>query len=120
MALFGTSRKPRKFNYNPIYHDPRKTALQRRTEKIRDELIANGELEPTEEDLARHERVKENESHEERLRDKLHQSLRRNTTHLCNQETRGKAGRGRTDEVFRILILLTVLGIVIWFLYYRG
>lgn len=119
MALFAKTNKPRKFHYTPIYHDPRKAALQRRTEEIRDELIDQGELEATEEDLKRREKQQESQRAEERIRDKMHSAFRHGMSHLPAQESKGKAGSGRRDEFFRLIIMLVLLGLVVWFLYFR-
>lgn len=49
----------------------------------------------------------------------IHKGLRRTMTHLPRQESKGKAGSGRMNELFRLLIFLLLLLAVIWFLYYR-
>lgn len=83
-------------------------------------MIENGELEATPEDLQRiKEQEKEGILFDEHIRDKMHKSFRREMTHLTRQESRGKAGSGRKDEFFRIILLLVLLGIVVWFLYFR-
>lgn len=119
MALFGNTNKPRQFNYQPIYHDPRKASLKKRTDDIRDELIGKGELEPTSEDIERRNKQNIDGDTEDAVRSKIHRSLRHTMSHLPAQEKKGKAGANRKDEFFRIVVMLILIALVVWYLYFR-
>ncbi|KXB35946.1 hypothetical protein HMPREF1869_00840 [Bacteroidales bacterium KA00251] len=49
----------------------------------------------------------------------MHSAFRHGMSHLPAQESKGKAGSGRRDEFFRLIIMLVLLGLVVWFLYFR-
>ena len=42
-----------------------------------------------------------------------------NMRHLSQQEEKGISGRGRINEILKILLVLLVLGVLVWFLYYK-
>ncbi|MDO4723038.1 MAG: hypothetical protein Q4A57_07315 [Porphyromonas circumdentaria] len=58
-------------------------------------------------------------SRKERFAEELHSSLTQNMSHLSRQEERGISGMNRWNEILKILVLLLLLGVVIWYLFYR-
>lgn len=100
-------RKPRKFSHPLIYTDVRKERLEKRIAEIRRQMIEDGELEPTEEDLKeninkRHQEAEEN----------IRGSFIEGTTHLQNKRSKENSN-DRLQKVVKICIfLLAAIAIV--------
>ena len=116
MALFYRPRRPFRPKHTPISYDARKYALRPRRERIREQLIEDGELPGQNKQKLNPKEVAEAE---ERFAEELRDTMRNSMTHLPKQEEKGKSGTGRWSEFLRILLMLLLLGLIIWLLYYR-
>lgn len=113
---FYKQRRPRGFEHKPIYWDPRKEELNKRVERIKRELIANGEIEGELEEattetqdelpLATH-----SEAREERIRG----AFRHGTEHLMRQHQRGIDSEERAKRMIKLMLVLLGLGFVLWY-----
>ncbi len=83
-------------------------------------MIRSGELLPEEEDTPSHsEQEESNIERKERFAQEIHQAMTQNMSHLTRQEERGISGVNRWNEILKILVVLLLLGVLIWFLFYR-
>lgn len=83
-------------------------------------MIRNGELPPDEEETDVTEMDEEDTSaRKERFAEEIHDALTQNMTHLSRQEEKGISGLNRWNEVLKILVVLLLLGVLIWYLFYR-
>lgn len=135
MALFFfyNNQRSRRFEHKPIYWNKEREALEDRVARIRKELEEKGEISPDKEldlyntetllgkQIAEHQAQKEmqTEEHRTHFADELHSSMLQNMRHLSQQEEKGISGSGRLNEVLKILVVLLVLGVLVWFLYYK-
>lgn len=82
-------------------------------------MIADGELEDDSfNDLSEENQIAD-DLRKNLFADDLHQSLIQNMRHLSKQEEKGISGMNRWNEIFKILLVLCLLGVFIWFLFYR-
>lgn len=68
--------------------------------------------------IERQECVKSEEQHTQ-FSEEFRASMLQNMSHLNQQEQKGISGSGRINEILKILVVLLVLGVVVWYLYYR-
>ncbi|MDR0349253.1 MAG: hypothetical protein LBH90_07160 [Tannerella sp.] len=101
MAMFSfyNMRKPRQFDHKPIYWDPRKEALEERIRKVKREL---GE---TEENL-------------ENYKPSIKGTFIEGTTHLKKSKAKGEGIRERVYKNMRLILILSVLAVIFWYLFY--
>ncbi len=132
MALFFFNNKRiRKFEHKPIYWNPEREALEDRVARIRKELEESGEIDTNKKVelynsetllgkqlIERQECVKSEEQHTQ-FSEEFRASMLQNMSHLSQQEQKGISGSGRINEILKILVVLLVLGVVVWYLYYR-
>ncbi len=99
MALFSfyNVRKPRQFEHKPIYYNPRKEALEERERKIKREL---GLEEP-----------------EQDFKPSIKGTFVEGTSHLKKSYNKGDNARSRTYKNVRLIVLLSLLGAILWFLF---
>lgn len=94
MSIFST-RKPRRFERQPYFSNPRRDALEARIRKVKRELGQLGE---------------EDFNAEESIRG----SFVGQTTHLRRRKE--SDGGGKSNRNVKILVWLIVLAVVFWFL----
>lgn len=101
MALFSfyNMRKPRKFNHQPIYWDPRKEELEERKRKIRREMGL--------------EKVDEN------YKPQVKGTFVEGTTHLKRRMEKGETPQKRTSVNMKLVLAVVVLIALLWFLYFK-
>lgn len=116
---FFKHRAPRRFEHKPIYWDARKEELDKRVRRVRQELIAKGEIEPTEEDLAYQSQGEEERrlSHDHRLN--IRGRFLAETEHLQRQVDHGIDSEVRHRRTVRLMIILLVLGFIFWYFFLR-
>ncbi|MFC2771871.1 MAG: hypothetical protein ACFN4F_07230 [Porphyromonas endodontalis] len=133
LFFFFNNQRARRFEHKPIYWNQEREALEERVARIRKELEEKGEISPDKEvdlyntetllgkQIAEHEAKKkaQTEEHRTQFADELHSSMLQNMRHLSQQEEKGISGRGRINEILKILLVLLVLGVLVWFLYYK-
>lgn len=101
MAFFSfyNVRKPRKFNHQPIYWDPRKEKLEERTRKVRREMGL--------------EKVDEN------YKPQIKGTFVEATTHLKKRVDRGETPRSRAYKNVKLAVALAVLLVLLWYLFFK-
>lgn len=101
MALFSfyNVRKPRKFNHQPIYWDPRKENLEERTRKIKRELGL--------------EKVDEN------YKPQIKGTFVEGTTHLKRRVEKGETSQSRSYKNVKLAVALAVLLVLLWYLFFQ-
>ncbi len=101
MALlpFYKQRKPRQFNHQPIYWDPRKEELQERERRIRRELGME----------------KMDEGYKPQIKGKFVEG----TKHLRKSVEKGDDRRSREYKSFRLILILVVMGVILWILFFK-
>jgi hypothetical protein len=133
LFFFFNNQRTRRFEHKPIYWNQEREALEERVARIRKELEEKGEISPDKKvelyntetllgkQIAEHEAKKgaQTEEHHTQFADELHSSMLQNMRHLSQQEEKGISGRGRINEILKILLVLLVLGVLVWFLYYK-
>jgi hypothetical protein len=100
MFSFYHVRKPRQFEHKPIYWDPRKEALEERIRKVKLEM---GE---SPEDPANY-------------KPSIRGSFIEGTTHLKRSKRRGDDVRNRLYKNMRLLLILSVLAVLYWYLFLK-
>lgn len=101
MAFFSfyKVRKPRQFERKPIYWDPRKEDMEKRTQRIKRELgmeIPDEEYKPT-----------------------IKGTFVEGTTHLRKSRMKGDDSRGRKYKNIRLGVILVVLIVLFYFLFIK-
>ena len=133
LFFFFNNQRTRRFEHKPIYWNQEREALEERVARIRKELEEKGEISPDKngelyntetllgKQIAEHEAKKgaQTEEHRTQFADELPSSMLQNMRHLSQQEEKGISGRGRINEILKILLVLLVLGVLVWFLYYK-
>lgn len=101
MALFSfyNVRKPRQYQHKPIYWDPRKEDLERRTQRIKREL---GMEEP-------------DENYKPDIKGKFVEG----TSHLKKSQLKGDTIRNRKYKNVRLTVILVVLIVLFYVLFLR-
>lgn len=112
---FYRPRKPRAFEHKYIYFDPEKEARERRHERLRNELIDNGELEG--EKTHRFDAHQEGEVYSSAKR--LRGTFVHNTKHLQEQIDQGLTRHERRIKMIRLMLMLLGLGFVVWYFFLR-
>ena len=92
--------KPRQFDHQPIYYDPRKEALQKRIHKVKRELGVEA-------------------PDYEQFKEEIRGSFIEGTTHLKRSRERGIDMRDRTSRSMRLLLILAVLIFLLWFFFLK-
>lgn len=112
---FFRPRKPTSFNHRYIYHDPAKEARERRYERLRNELIDEGEIEG--EKTHKYEGYAEGEeySSSRRVRGKFASG----TQHLQKQIDSGLTAHDRRIKMIRLMVMLLAFGFMVWYFFFR-
>ena len=125
---FFKQRRPRQFEHKLIYWDPRREELQKRVARVRQELVASGEL--TAEEAQRRTADEEALSTDEdqMLPDsaehydpssQVRGSFMRSTQHLQHQHERGLTAADRDRRTIRLMLGLLLLGFAFWYFFLR-
>ena len=91
MALFYRPRRPFRPKHTPISYDARKYALRQRRERIREQLIEDGELPGQNKQKLNPKEVAEAE---ERFAEELRDTMRNSMTHLPKKKARAEPADG--------------------------
>ncbi len=132
MAFFYRPRLPKRFDPKPIYWDPKKEALNKRIDSIRQELVQEGKLS---ENLAPSSLYSQHSQEVETQRDPtlkalledtsldreeaIHKAFIKGTRHLQRQEKKGIDRAARRNSIMRSLVVLLLLCIAAWLLFFR-
>ena len=122
IQTFFKQRRPRQFEHKLIYWDPRKEELEERVERIRQEMIAAGELDPqaptsevpTDGDQTAPLSPSTYDSSEQ-IRGAFIHSAR----HLSRQHKRGITSSDRDQRIIKLMLALMVLGLFFWYFFLR-
>lgn len=98
LSSFYNMRKPRQFNHQPIYFDPRKEALE---ERIRKAEIEMGIRKESLEDY----------------KPSIKGTFIEGTTHLKRSRAKGDTVRDRGYRNMRLLLILVVVLAMFWYFY---
>ena len=100
MALFSfyNVRKPRQFNYKPIYWDPHKEAMEERVRKIKREMGM--------------------EEAPEEYKPQIKGTFIEGTSHLKKSLDKGDDARSRTYKNVKLIVALAVLAALFWYLFW--
>jgi hypothetical protein len=99
LFYFYNVRKPRQFDYKPLYYDPRKEAMEERKLKVKRELglpITGEEYKP-----------------------QLKGSFVQGTSHLKKSRLRGDDTRSRQYKNIRLALILSLLLMALWFFFIK-
>jgi hypothetical protein len=99
MALFSfyNTHKPRKFNHQPIYWDPHKEELEKRIQKVKNEMgMGNDDLES--------------------YKTQIKGSFVEGTSHLKRSKEKGADERSRTYKNMKLVLAAVLLGLLFWYL----
>ncbi|MDR0393629.1 MAG: hypothetical protein LBH77_00565 [Tannerella sp.] len=97
---FYNMRKPRRYDHKPIYFDPRKEALEKRIHKVKMELGVE-------------------ETDYEQYKEAIKGSFVEGTTHLKKSKDKGDDIRNRVYKNMRLILILAILGVVLWYFYFK-
>ena len=102
MAFFSfyNMRKPRQFKHTPIYFDPRKEALEERIRKVEIDMGV------------RDEKLDE-------YKPNIKGTFIEGSSHLKKSRARGNDMRTRHGKNMRLLLILTVLAVLFWYLFLK-
>ncbi|MDO4695727.1 hypothetical protein [Porphyromonas sp.] len=98
---FYNLRKPKAFNYKPLYTDEKKEELKRKVEKARRELSGDDTLRP--------EDVKEN------IRGSFHQASK----HLRKYANDPEASKKRNSRTWVLILVAVLLAVLFVYMYLR-
>lgn len=98
--FFYNARKPRQFDHKPIYWDPRKEALEERIQRVKRKLGV------PEENL-------------ENYKPSIRGTFVEGTKHLKKSKSRGDTITDRIYKNTRLILVLTLLGVIFWYLFLR-
>lgn len=87
--------------------------------RVRQELIAKGEIEPTEEDLAHQTQRQEERKLSYDYRHKIRGSFLVGTEHLQKQVDSGIDEQVRHRRMVRLMLVLLLLGFIFWYFFLR-
>jgi hypothetical protein len=96
---FYSVRKPRQFDYKPLYYNPRKEAMEERKLRIKRELGM--------------------EIPDEEYKPQIKGTFVQGTTHLKKNQLKGYDARSRRDRNVRLSIFLVLLVLALWFFFWR-
>jgi hypothetical protein len=99
LFYFYNVRKPRRFDYKPLYYDPHKESMEERKLKVKRELgleISNEEYKP-----------------------QIKGSFLHGTTHLKKSNLKGDDARSRQYRNVRLALILSLLLLALWFFFWR-
>ncbi|MEG1544669.1 MAG: hypothetical protein RR382_09135 [Tannerellaceae bacterium] len=101
MSLFSfyNTRKPRQFDRQPIYWDPHKEALEERITKVKREI---GMIDPVED-----------------YKPSIKGSFVEGTSHLKKSKDKGDDPRSRTYKNVKLVVALAVLGVILWYMFWK-
>ena len=118
---FFKQRRPRQFEHKLIYWDPRKEELEKRIARVREEMIASGELSPEEADEAaeamRREEMPQDVGYNPTS--SLRGTFIHSTEHLQRQRRRGITAQDRDRKSVRLMLALLALGFSFWYFFIR-
>lgn len=115
--IFYRQRKPRPFNHRPIYWDPQKEKLEKRVERIRSEMIKNGEL-PHDSGMGEYSPPPKSEEDSFRSRlssaeENIRGSFVQGTRHLRSQYDRGENASARLQKIIKLIVLMIAAGVIV-------
>lgn len=116
---FFKQRKPRKFEHKLIYWDPKKEELEQRVARIRQEMIASGELPAPEDAEAAPADSAEGTTDSYDAERQVRGSFLQSTRHLQRQHKQGVTSADREQRMIRLMLALLVLGFAFWFFFLR-
>jgi hypothetical protein len=99
LFYFYNVRKPRQFDYKPLYYDPRKEAMEERKLKVKRELGM--------------------EISDEEYKPQIKGTFVQGTTHLRKSRLRGDNTRSRQYKNVRLVVILSILLMALWFFFWR-
>jgi hypothetical protein len=99
LFYFYNVRKPKQFDYKPLYYDPRKEAMEDRKLKVKRELGM--------------------EISDEEYKPQIKGSFVQGTTHLKKSRFRGDNARSRQYKNVKLAVILSLLLIALWFFFWR-
>ena len=122
IQTFCKQRRPRQFEHKLIYWDPRKEELAKRVERVRQEMIASGELDPQ----APTPGVPAEEGTTDILSPSTYDSSEQirgafihSARHLNRQHKRGITSSDRDQRIIKLMLALMVLGLFFWYFFLR-
>lgn len=100
MALFSfyNMRKPRRYEHKPIYWDPHKEELEKRIQKVKNEIGQGNE------DV-------------ENYKAQIKGSFVEGTSHLKRNKENGGDERSRSYKNIKLILAAVLLGILLWYLF---
>ena len=125
---FFKQRRPRQFEHKLIYWDPRREELQKRVARVRQELVASGELsaEEAQRRTAAEEalptgadRMLPDSAEHYDPSSQVRGSFMRSTQHLQRQHERGLTAADRDRRTIRLMLGLLLLGFAFWYFFLR-
>jgi hypothetical protein len=99
LFYFYNVRKPRQFDYKPLYYNPRKEAMEERKLKVKRELGM--------------------EISEEEYKPQIKGSFVQGTNHLRKSHLRGDNSRSRQYKNIKLGVILSILLMALWFFFWR-
>jgi hypothetical protein len=99
LFYFYNVRKPRRFEYKPLYYDPHKEEMEERKLKVKRELGL--------------------EISKEEYKPQIKGSFAHGTTHLKKSRQRGDDTRSRQYKNVRLVLILSLLLLALWFFFLR-
>lgn len=113
---FFRPRRPRTYEHKYIYWDARQDALNRRVERIRNELIAQGEIDG--EETHEYDESARGEQYDTAAR--IRGRFATGTDHLRRQLDSGVDRHERAKRMIRLMLMLLGLGAAVWYFFFRG
>lgn len=95
---FYNMRKPRKFNHTPIYWDPHKEELEKKIQRVKNEL-GDGNV-----DI-------------EDYKTQIKGSFVEGTSHLKKNIDRGNDSERRSSKNMKLILAAVILGGILWYLF---
>ena len=92
--------KPRQYDHQPIYYDPKKEALKKRIQKVKQELGVE-------------------ETNYEDYKESIRGSFTEGTSHLKRSKERGDGLSDRERKNMRLLLVLAVLIFLLFFFFLK-
>ena len=114
---FFKQRRPRQFEHKLIYWDPRKEELEKRIARVREEMIASGELSHEAAEAMRREEMPQDVGYNPTS--SLRGTFIHSTEHLQRQRRRGITAQDRDRKSVRLMLALLALGFAFWYFFIR-
>ena len=122
IQTFFKQRRPRQFEHKLIYWDPRKEELEKRVERIRQEMIAAGELDPqapTSEVPTDGGQTASPSTSTYDSSEQIRGAFIHSARHLSRQHKRGITSSDRDQRIIKLMLALMVLGLFFWYFFLR-